>query len=195
MRKAVSARREKAVHGLLEPISSLIEKCASLSSQTKQASVSAHSDAGLVHEISSQSALHFIPDEKYATWRSGSMEKLLKDNIKEGSLTEGKEQKRERGAGSVEEAIDKLSALSSIIRHVASTLSGRFQRNGLAHFELLGHLVNGSHRDDALKRYEDKIKNKNKNTATSGCDDDAIMPAAVYKVRVIRMHCPSVCSI
>ena len=128
------------------------------------------------------------------------MGKLLEDNSKERVLIEGKEQKRQGGAGSVEEAIQALSALSTIIRRVASTLSGRFQRKGWAHFESLGHLVSGSQREDALKRYEDKNKNRNKsmdkdkdkNITTSGCDDDVILPAAVYKVRVIRMHCSSV---
>ena len=195
MRTAVFARRGKAVQDLFGPITPSINEVAALPSHMKQASIAANSDDRLIYDTSSQSALHSIPDEKYATWRSGSMGKLLEDNIKEGSPTEEKEQKRRRGAGSVDEAIVKLSALSTIIDQVATTLSRRFQRKGWAHFKHLGHLVNGSHRDDALKRYEDKIKIKNKNTATSGCDDDVILPAAVYKVRAIRMHCLSLCSI
>ena len=78
---------------------------------------------------------------------------------------------------------EALSALSRIIRYVADTLSRRFQRKGFGHFELLGHLVNGPHRDDALKRYKDKEKRE---------EEDFILPGAVYKVRDnIRMLCSS----
>ena len=170
--------RKRAVNDIFSHVHPWIDKCVSISSNTKQSFTPAR-DKGLLYESS-------VPSnnvEKYASWRSDSMEKLLRDN-REGEDLEV-EKKKLGGAGSEEEegANEALSALSRIIRYVADTLSRRFQRKGFGHLELLGHLVNGPHRDDALKRYKDKEKRE---------EEDFILPGAVYKVRDnIRMLCSS----
>ena len=119
--------------------------------------------------------------DKYATWRTGSMEWLVRDNSGTSEV-EAERSSNSVKAATTHEVNKALYDIIDIVKGMDKVLRTRFQKRGEAYLESLGHLFNypvgevTERRDIAIKE------------ATV---DELCLPAAVYEVSVIRMFGPN----
>ena len=160
------AAQEDTVNAVMSDVCSTIKRCAAFSSRpTATANTSATaSTAAAQHDSASASAsdstqgstLSFEDSilrptsastiknsSKFASWRNGSLERLLRDNVTVDSSTGltqhagRREATSHRGTGSALEASEALDALTSCFLSIDQMLQLRFQMKGAAHFETL----------------------------------------------------------
>ena len=132
---------------------------------------------------------------KFLSWRKGSIEKLISDNDAI-SRSQEKTLKPQPGA---ERAAHALETLTSTFLAIMQILQLRFQMKGAAHFELLGHMVDGGDDKIAGERDEkDEMGERNEGKEgkegeegeeerRTDSQDGVVTPTAVYQVRPFHL--------
>ena len=192
--ESISTEREKEraathaiVQGVFSPISSLVHRCASFStdfSSSEEVLPSSIPDNVMTStSTSTSSASH---DSRYATWRTGSVERLLFDNSDE-AVVRSSAVKSHKGTCSAEEVNQALESLRDTLVAAETVLQLRFQKRGDDYFESLGaFFINAGEGEGEGERVGIVIKD-----ATV---EELFLPAAVYEVRVVCMcTCVHVC--
>lgn len=196
-RERERAATQAIVKGVFSPISSLVHRCASFSTDNSSSEKGAHSSAtgngnGTVSPVSpsSTSKSSSFRDCKYATWRTGSVERLMFDNSDE-AVVRGSAARSHRGTGSAEEVNQALESLRDTLVAAETVLQLRFQKRGDDYFESLGDLFHSIGEGEKEGEGEGEGGDIAIREAT---EEELFLPAAVYEVRVFCASvCPSVC--
>jgi hypothetical protein len=205
------AAQEDIVNAVMSDVCSTIKRCAAFSSHptaTATATATAQHDSASASDSTKGSTLSFEDSilrpssastiknsSKFASWRNGSLERLLRDNVTVDSSTGltqhagRREATSHRGTGSAQEASEALDALTSCFLSIDQMLQLRFQMKGAAHFETLAGISAASSTftpsspssssaavspQDSEDTDEDKDKDAEK--------EELMTPAAVYEV-------------
>ena len=209
------AAQEDTVNAVMSDVCSTIKRCAAFNSHptatvtaTASTSTAAQHDSASASDSTKRSALSFEDSilrpttastiknsSKFAIWRNGSLERLLRDNVTVDSSTGltqhagRREATSHRGTGSAQEASEALDALTSCFLSIDQMLQLRFQMKGAAHFETLAGISSSSSftstsasspssSSAAVCPQDSEDKDKDK-----GADKEELMtPAAVYEV-------------
>jgi hypothetical protein len=208
------AAQEDTVNAVMSDVCSSIKRCAAFSSHptvtatanTSAAAAAQHDSPSATASDSTKGSTLSFEDSilrptsasttknssKFASWRNGSLERLLRDNVTVDSSTGltqhagRREATSHRGTGSAQEASEALDALTSCFLSIDQMLQLRFQMKGAAHFETLAGISAASSTftpsspssSAAVSPQDSEDKDKDKDA-----DKEELMtPAAVYEV-------------
>ena len=118
------------VQSVLSPISALVEGCASFSTDFSSSEQDHPASTITDGPTSPTSASR---DDKYATWRTGSVERLLFDNS-DDAVKRSSAVRSHRGTSSADEVNQALETLRDTLVAAETVLQLRFQKRGDDYF-------------------------------------------------------------